>query len=237
NNLDESKNDDLDDITDRLLARLEATHIDNEIKTPTQPKIDENIRKPKINRQQERKRRKAAKLAEMQREAEEDANNQVNMREVELNAIKDLAERMGLIVEEIVPDGHCLYNAISDQLRIRYQMEADYKKIRKGVAAYMRNNVDEFVAFIPNTQDGELCSLEQFNKYCDDIENTAVWGGEIELRAISKVYKVPVHIVQMDSPLLKMSDDEFPGKEPMTISFHRYMYGLGAHYNSLRTTL
>ncbi|CAG8791196.1 7796_t:CDS:2, partial [Acaulospora morrowiae] len=81
NNLDENKDYDLDDITDRLLARLEATNIDDEKKTPVQPKVSENTKKPRTNRQQERKNRKAAKLAEMQREAEEDASKQVNMRE------------------------------------------------------------------------------------------------------------------------------------------------------------
>ncbi|CAG8774606.1 1902_t:CDS:2, partial [Acaulospora morrowiae] len=149
---------------------------------------------------------------------EEDASKQVNMREVEHNSIKSLAERMGLTIEEIAPDGHCLYNAISDQLRIKFQVEADYKKIRKDVAVYMRNNTEEFLPFLPNSKDGELCSLEQFQKYCDDIENTATWGGEIEIRAISKVYEIPIHVVQMGSPLLKMSDDEFSGKEPIIIS-------------------
>jgi len=62
-----------------------------------------------------------------------------------------------------------------------------------------------------------------------------MWGGNLEILALSKSYKIPVHIIQMGSPVLKISDDEFGrDKEPILLSYHKHMYGLGAHYNSLR---
>ncbi|RHZ45626.1 hypothetical protein Glove_668g18 [Diversispora epigaea] len=238
-NLEEHNEDNLDDditdITDKLLARLDAMRIEDEKKTPIQSKVNEENKKPKINRQKERKKKKAAKLAEIQREAEEESKNQVNMKEVESNAIKEMATKMGFTVKEIAADGHCLFNAISDQLRIRHKIEISHSDIRKNTAMYMRNNTDDFIPFFSNTQDGNLYSLEQFQNYCDDLENTALWGGEIEIRAISQIYEIPIHVIQMNSPILKMFDEKFPDKEPIVISYHRHMYGLGAHYNSLIT--
>ncbi|CAG8626459.1 2240_t:CDS:2 [Diversispora eburnea] len=177
-NLEERNEDNLDDditdITDKLLARLDSMRIEDEKKAPIQ----------------------TAKLAEMQREAEEESKNQVNLKEVESNAIKEMATKMGFTVKEI-----------------------SHKDIRKNTAMYMRNNTDDFMPFFSNTQDGNLFSLEQFQNYCDNLENTALWGGEIEIRAISQIYEIPIHVIQMNSPVLKMFDEKYPDKEPIIISY------------------
>ncbi|RIB26816.1 hypothetical protein C2G38_168335 [Gigaspora rosea] len=227
------------DIVDQLYARLEATRLEEEEKKkkkPVTPLVNEITNKQKKpNRQKLRKERKAAKLAEEQNEAAEAAKNQINMNEIERNAITEIIKPMGLAIEEIPANGHCLYNAISDQLQLRHNILVNYQEVRRKAAMYMRKHPDDFLPFLSNAKDGEMYSLEQFHKYCDELEKTAVWGGELEIIAISRVYKVPIHIVQMSSPILKMSDDIFPDKDPIFLSFHRHMYGLGNHYNSLRT--
>ncbi|CAB4434281.1 unnamed protein product [Rhizophagus irregularis] len=237
NNKNEDSSDEDVDITDKLLARMEAKRVEEEEKAALKASKTTNIEVPKSkkpNRHKIRQARKAAIMAESQLEAENEANNQVNMKEIEDKKITEKIITMGLSIKEIAPDGHCLYNAISDQLQIGHNIATDYKELRRKAAAYMREHSDEFIPFLPTTQDGELCSAEQFSKYCDDLENTAVWGGQLEILAISKSLKLPVHVVQMNSPLLKISDDTFPNTKPIIILFHQYMYGLGSHYNSLR---
>ncbi|CAG8520311.1 2137_t:CDS:10 [Ambispora leptoticha] len=233
---DENEHQAEEDIVDTLLARLESMKIEKEEPKETKKSPDE--RSPKPKRQQRRKALYLAftrppKIKEMQEQGEKEADGQINMQAIERNAIQELTKSMGLSIKEITPDGHCLYNAIADQLQFRYDISTNYKNLRKDAANYMREHFEDFLPFL-TTESGDPYSMEQFQKYCDELENTATWGGQLEINALSKKYKRPVHIVQMGSPILKISDDEFPGQQPIILSYHRHMYGLGAHYNSLR---
>lgn len=67
-----------------------------------------------------------------------------------------------------------MYNAFADQLRLRYEQDISYKELRKSAAEYMRKHPDDFVPFL-YLEDGN------FDRYCDDIENTACWGGQLEV--------------------------------------------------------
>lgn len=64
----------------------------------------------------------------MQDEAEKEAAGQVNINEIERQAIEELAQVMGVAVKEVTADGHCLYNAVADQLSQRYQQEVSKQK-------------------------------------------------------------------------------------------------------------
>ncbi|KAF9084236.1 OTU domain-containing protein 6B [Mortierella sp. GBA35] len=200
-------------------------------KQPQQQQQSGGGRKP--NRQKARKDRKAQALRELQDDAEKEAAGQVNMNEVERKAIEELASVMNVTVKDVTADGHCLYNAIADQLSQHYQTETSAKALRQGTAEYMRTHSDDFLPFLTNKQ-GDMMSPEDFSEYCNDLESTAVWGGQPELLALSRVHKVPIWVVQMGSPTVKLSADVFSAKTPLMVSYHRHMYGLGEHYNSLR---
>ncbi|GJJ71842.1 OTU domain-containing protein 6 [Entomortierella parvispora] len=187
----------------------------------------------KPNRQKARKDRKAQQLKEIQDEAEKEAAGQVNMNEVERKAIEELAQVMNVTVKDVTADGHCLYNSIADQLAQHYQKQTTVKALRHETADYMRENADDFLPFLTNKQ-GDMMTGEDFTNYCKDLETTAVWGGQPELLALSRVHKVPIWVVQMGSPTVKLSADAYPNETPLMVSYHRHMYGLGEHYNSLR---
>ncbi|RKP05671.1 hypothetical protein THASP1DRAFT_19512 [Thamnocephalis sphaerospora] len=178
--------------------------------------------------------KKAAEMRRMQEEAEEEAANQVDMQKVEMNAITDLLRAMQLSLEEVTADGHCLYNAVADQLRTQHKIQArkgtTHLELRKQVAAYMRDHRDDFIPFLTNAH-GDI--LNEFADYCHRLETTAEWGGHAEILAMSRIFRLPVHIVQMGAPVMKISE-EFPSDRPLRISYHRHAYGLGEHYNSLR---
>ena len=80
----------------------------------------------KLSRQQRRQMAKDAReqerldgiRADVEREMAE--SPQVNQSEVEEKQLQELCEKLQLQVHEITPDGHCLYNAIADQLNTRY---------------------------------------------------------------------------------------------------------------------
>ncbi|KAG0214824.1 OTU domain-containing protein 6B [Mortierella sp. GBA43] len=210
--------------------------IDHLIIEPTPAKQQQQQQAPggkKPNRQRARKDRKAQAIKEIQDQAQKEASGKVNMNEVERKAIEELAQAMSVSIQDITADGHCLYNAISDQLVQHYNVEASVKELRRDTAEHMRSNPDDFMPFLTNKQ-GDIMSPEDFAEYCQDLESTAVWGGQPELLALSRVHKVPIWVVQMGSPTVKLSSDAYPTKTPLKVSYHRHMYGLGEHYNSLR---
>jgi len=75
----------------------------------------------------------------------------------------------------------------------------------------------------------------QFEDYCSSITNTATWGGEPEIVALSRAFNIPIHIVQGGKPEIVVHgpDDERTKDKVVRISYHRKLYGLGEHYNSL----
>ncbi|KAG0223731.1 OTU domain-containing protein 6B [Actinomortierella wolfii] len=206
------------------------------IEPAAKPTVQQQQQQPaqkKPNRQKLRKDRKAQQLKELQDQAEKEAANQVDMKEIERKAIEELARVMELEIKDITADGHCLYNAIADQLAQHYNKAATVKSLRSETAKYMREHADDFVPFLTNKQ-GDMLTGEEFEMYLKELEESAVWGGQPELLALSRVHKVPIWVVQMGSPTIKLSADDYPTQTPLMVSYHRHMYGLGEHYNSLR---
>ncbi|KAJ1975150.1 OTU protein [Dimargaris verticillata] len=164
----------------------------------------------------------------MREDAAHEASQQVNMEEVERNAMRTLLKKHKLVK----PDGHCLYRAIADQLTTYHDRVADHQLLRSQAAGYMRDHKDDFLPFLLNDA-GDLMSDDEFSRYCDALEKTAVWGGQPEILALAQVHELPMHIFQMGAPVLTVAE-EFQSDSPICLSYHRYAFGLGQHYNSLR---
>ncbi|KAN0061883.1 OTU protein [Thecaphora frezii] len=206
----------------------------------------------KKSRQQQRKEKKAAEQEAMRREVEAELKvngGKPDEAALERQGIDAMCAALKVQMHEITPDGHCLYAAVADQLMFRGKstVKLDYKQTRKATADMMREHPEDFVPFISdsdehmagidNKEAGQLdetkAQTSHFLKYCDAIESTGVWGGQPEILALSRAFKTQINVVQAGSPVLKVGEGEYPG-EPLTISYHRKMYGLGEHYNSLR---
>ena len=102
--------------------------------------------------------------------------------------------------------------------------------------------MNDFLPFLPSDEgeDGNgatepgMMTPAHFERYCASIRDTAIWGGEPEILALSKAYNVPVHVVQHGVPSIVVHDP-FEGttsksaesKRVVRISYHRRMYGLG----------
>ena len=153
----------------------------------------------------------------------------------------DLAcQSLGVEMHEINPDGHCLYAAIADQYNLLYHHKTNYQGMRKTTSEHMKSHRDDFLPFISdsdekmagivNSDAGKRNNGDAFLAYCDAIETTGVWGGQPEILALSQSLDVPIWVVQSDSPTLKIGESK---RKPLLISYHRKMYGLGEHYNSL----
>lgn len=195
--------------------------------SPSIPNPDE---KPvRRNRRKEKIAARNKALTELVAEAEVEGGNMPNHRMKELEAMADKIDAEGLEVYDIEADGHCLFASIADQLVQRKDTVVDVQTMRTKAAAYIRSHADDFTPFLFDETTGNLIDVD---KYCDELESTAMWGGDIEIKALSHVFNTPIKVFFASQPVMTVSE-ELPG-EPLFIAYYTKIYGLGAHYNSLR---
>ncbi|XP_063973059.1 deubiquitinase OTUD6B [Diachasmimorpha longicaudata] len=187
----------------------------------------------RISKAQKRREKKA--LAERERNEriiEQEALNVFGKRNMETQAIKKMLGERNLMLYEIPSDGHCLYNAVAHQLKNIGDIPLGLQELRTKTAGHLRENMNDFLPFLSNPDSEELFSPEQYEKYCDNVASTSAWGGAIELQVLSKVLKCPIEVIQATgAPYIVGSEFEISRK--VTVTYHRHMYELGAHYNSV----
>ncbi|KAI8972073.1 hypothetical protein BDB01DRAFT_811276 [Pilobolus umbonatus] len=204
------------------LDRLNQLTVTEPTSSVTAPVTAPVTPKKKVNKARMRIEKRNAELERIRNEPSECED----MGQLELVAIQKMILPLNLRIKQITADGHCLYNAFADQLRLRYDDSITYKELRSLAASYMRQHPDDFIPFL-YLEDGN------FDQYCHNIEHTACWGGQLEILALAKSKQVPVDIVQMDGPIVKICDDEYPDKDIIKLAYHKHLFSLGAHYNSL----
>ncbi|OWZ29510.1 OTU domain-containing protein 6B [Cryptococcus neoformans c45] len=220
-------------------------------------------KKKKSSRQrfEERQARKQEALLESTPPADPGWTAQLEKeRQEEIKVISDACFALNRNLFEIAPDGHCMYAAIGDQLGLLGIIPAEEatnpRAIRRKAADYMLSHPDDFMPFLPSitgedtpnaTSDG-MITPSGFAQYCKAVAETGEWGGEPEIQALSRAYGIPIHVIQRGPPTVVShggKDDSFgggltaeesskQGERVVRISYHKRMYGLGEHYNSLR---
>ncbi|KOX71408.1 OTU domain-containing protein 6B [Melipona quadrifasciata] len=220
------------------VSHLNINNVENE---DTENSNDESTRNNKqyeqpihrISKAQKRRDKKAnAEKERNQRIIEQEALNVFGKRNIELQTIKKILCDRGFMIYEIPSDGHCLYNAVAHQLKIIGETPLNFHELRTKTAVYLRENMNEFLPFISNPDSDDLLSPEQYEKYCDDVADTSAWGGAIELQVLSHVLKCPIEVIQASGAPYIIGDD-YNNEKKMILTYHRHMYELGAHYNSV----
>ncbi|EJF65790.1 hypothetical protein BD309DRAFT_848359, partial [Dichomitus squalens] len=193
--------------------------------------------------------RKAAALAEDYAPSDPEADARLQRQQKEEEAsIKRVCDELRLQIHEINPDGHCLFSAVADQLAllgIIPEADASYQTCRQAAADFIQTHPNDFLPFLPSeggedgggATDAGIMTPEQFQRYCANMRSTGAWGGEPEILALSRAYRVPIHVVQGGTPPVVVHGEDFTtsdSKHVVYISYHRHMFGLGEHYNSLR---
>ncbi|CAB3990187.1 Hypothetical predicted protein [Paramuricea clavata] len=231
-----------------LEAKLEEKHnkennesgqnckkVDNDAGSELLPQInilDINVpEEKKVTRAQKRRDKKAAQEKERQKRIEKaEVENIHSARNVEQEKLKSTLTPMGLIIKEVAPDGHCLYNAIADQLQ-RQNIQHTYQSLRELAARYMCDHQVDFLPFLIDQQTGDCYTPEAFSQYCQELCETAVWGGQLEIQAMSSALQIPVRIFQAVGPTIEIGQQY--NNQEILLSFHHHAYGLGKHYNSV----
>ncbi|XP_050460598.1 deubiquitinase OTUD6B [Cataglyphis hispanica] len=187
----------------------------------------------RISKAQKRREKKAiAEKERNQKIIEQEALNIFGKRNVEMEAIKEILSKRNLMVYEIPSDGHCLYNAVAHQLKINGETPLSLDDLRIKTADYLRKNMNDFLPFLSNPDSEDLLTPEEYEKYCNDVAQTSAWGGAVELQVLSHILKCPIEVIQATGAPYIIGDEYNNGKK-VTLTYHRHMYELGAHYNSV----
>lgn len=232
---------DLDKKHEQELAQAEKTTA-NDVQLNEQDEANQNDvessdaddKTVRISRAQKRRDKKASE--EKVRQAEILAQEEINKtgpRTVELNTIKKILAKRDLALHPIASDGNCLYNAIRNQLQVTGRFADDIRTLRNKTADYILENKDSLIFYMTNPDTGDCLNDAEFEKYCADLRNTAAWGGQIEITALSQILQVPIEVIQATGPSTIQGDDKFNGSN-LIITYHRNMFSLGEHYNGTK---
>lgn len=179
-----------------------------------------------------RRRKKAQQDAEAERRvAEEKASMGPSAKSVELQSINSQLRPKKLRIHPIAADGHCLYGAVAHQInlaKLSSRFPRTVEGLRELTADYLRAHKSEFMPFIEAANGNDAL----FARYCDDLQNTATWGGQVELNVLAQVLNAVIEVYAADLPLVQMGS-ESGGDSVLRVSFHRQYLGLGDHYNSI----
>ncbi|KAI8472716.1 MAG: hypothetical protein J3K34DRAFT_519584 [Monoraphidium minutum] len=181
--------------------------------------------------------------------------------------LKALLAPLGLGIQEIRADGHCMYRSVEDQLRataraakaakapvakaagVRFAdagSDSDgsdgggdvpsYQELRELAADHLRSHASEFSPYLVPEDEGEDPAA-YYGRYCDALESSAVWGGHVELQALSGALgrRITVYAAGMAAQVL--GEGLGSGDDGLTLCFLRHAYGLGEHYNSTKKLL
>jgi len=176
------------------------------------------------------KRRDKKQIKDRERDlavAEQEQANLQGARHLETESIRKLLASRGLTFHDVPSDGHCMYVAIAHQLGAD---SPSVQQLRKTAADFMRSHRDDFMPFMDNVVDDV-----QFLKYCQETESTAAWGGQLELRALSQGLGRAIEVLQSEGRPVLIGEEFLAGGKPtVTLTYHRHMFGLGEHYNSVQ---
>eukprot|EP00445_Apocalathium_hangoei_P019270 CAMPEP_0203911292 /NCGR_PEP_ID=MMETSP0359-20131031/52469_1 /ASSEMBLY_ACC=CAM_ASM_000338 /TAXON_ID=268821 /ORGANISM="Scrippsiella Hangoei, Strain SHTV-5" /LENGTH=319 /DNA_ID=CAMNT_0050836969 /DNA_START=49 /DNA_END=1008 /DNA_ORIENTATION=- len=192
----------------------------------------------------QRKKEKALKKRQGKAEQEADRRKELELerlnagpsrRTLELVAISArlTKQRPPLKVLDVPGDGHCLYRAVGDQLRrARPELgawtkkpDASHEDVRSLCASSLRRRREAYEAF------AELNDGEDFDGYCTRVENSADWGGQLELRALADELELQIFVHRAEEAEPLIIGDVARG-DPLHVTYHQFWYALGEHYNS-----
>lgn len=166
--------------------------------------VVENVYKPKTKKQK-------IKLEEVEEVVGFD------VRKEEMDQFEQKLKLLELRIHDVKSDGNCLFHAISHQMK-KFNVYIQISELRNLCAEYIQENKGDFLPFME-------C---EFEEYLQKLRTT-MWGGNLEIVALSKALKVCIHVHQSDS--CSVFNEEY--KNVCLISYHLHLFTLGPHYNSL----
>jgi len=134
---------------------------------------------------------------------------------------EDFIRKHGFKLVSIVGDGNCLFRAFSHQLE---GSQENYKYYRMESVRYMQEHPEIFNNFL-HDDDKYKGKLDTYIEY---MSNDGIWGGNIELFALSEAFDVKIVIFHQNLTLVTIGDERRKSKT-IFLAYNRS----GRHYNTV----
>lgn len=241
---DRKKKKEVAEQTVEIEAKLKQKHLEELnkfVEHDEEPSVIQNLQDikihettPKITRAEKRRSKKITQMKERQALIEEhDIKNIGGTRHIETQTLVKKLKNLGLVIFDIPSDGNCLYSAVVHQLKEVCGKTFTVPEIRLKTSDFLKLNKDDFIPYLSHPDTGEMLTDQQFDDYCSQVANSVQWGGEIELRALSHIFKIPIKVIQAEGSDITIGIEYTYCNKTLVLVFHRHMYGLGEHYNSV----
>ena len=96
---------------------------------------------------------------------------------------------VGLKLVEIKPDGNCLFRAMAHQV---VGDPEQHRIFRAEAVRHMRENKEQFFT-------GIIVGDKERDDYCNEMEKDGKWGGDLELSAMARLWRLDIRIHRADS--------------------------------------
>lgn len=187
--------------------------------------------------EEEKIARKRAKKERQKGAKEQRQKDQIAEREKEMEGFTPFSvlendrmekqlQREGFVIHDIASDGNCLYRAIAHQLcgeGYAGAKDLPYEALRDLTADTLDKHRDEYQHFMPETE-------RDWEGYLAKVRDH-LWGGDMELNALSRALRVRIDVYQGDGDAVLTFGDKYHDYQ-LKISYHKFLY-TSAHYNSL----
>jgi len=210
----------------------ESEDVQEEKETIQDNKNEPEVKELRVSKAQKRRDKKVEKVK--QRVADIEAQDEANLegaRHLEQERITGLLGVRGLVGREVPSDGDCMFAAVAHQLG-EEGAGTTVAALRRGTAEELRRGREAYWPFLSNPRTGEMLSDGEYSAYCTAMADTPAWGGQVELRALATLLHRPLAVIQAEGQEEVVVGEEEQGA-PITLSYHRHIFGLGEHYNSV----
>ncbi|TMW59423.1 hypothetical protein Poli38472_004492 [Pythium oligandrum] len=129
---------------------------------------------------------------------------------------KRLAD-VGCKLLEVEADGNCLFRALGDQL---FGDQQQHVEIRKRIVDYIEVKRDDFEPFMEDE--------EKFEHYCKRMREDSTWGGNQEIYAVARLFRVYI-VIHQESSRMVIECDRHQPKRVLHLAYHG-----SDHYDSVR---
>lgn len=111
----------------------------------------------------------------------------------------------------------------------------DFASLRWRCAHVMRKSQWDYRPFLAQCAEDSTACNAAWVAYCLEVEDSAAWGGQMELGALAKALGRCIKVYTAHMPVVVMGE-EFAvegGEAPLVVCFQQHAFGLGEHYNSV----
>mmetsp|Transcript_8971 Transcript_8971/g.12191 ORF Transcript_8971/g.12191 Transcript_8971/m.12191 type:complete len:307 (+) Transcript_8971:198-1118(+) len=189
----------------------------------------------KMSKGQRRRQAQAEKEKEREdRIAREKSELGETQQQAEDKALEIALSSQGLKMAQIKADGHCLFRSLAHSLTPQADRVAesdlapDFQQLRAQAAAHLRANFDTFAPFMEGRP-----GPEAYESYCVRLEETAEWGGNLELQALAGALRRCITVHSVGMPSMEFGEEYKTSEDILHIAYLKHAYGLGEHYNAV----